>query len=145
MTDELWILVWMAGVASVLALTAWIMFAPQRPSVPPDGPIRFAVKPFKDLEPDPEQLYLGDALARAFVQSLEKYQRFEASVGDGPARFTITGAVRKKGPRLAVTAEVSSDGRRYWTTSFDTKDEDKGSAIDRAAAALAKKMKTAPK
>lgn len=143
MTDELWILVVMAGVILLLALVALIMFAPPAPSVPAEGPIRFAVKPFKDLEPDPEQLYLGDAMARAFVQSLERYDRFEAAVGDAPSRFTVTGTVRKKGTRMAVQTQVSSDGRQYWTYSFDVKDDERATGAARAVDALAKKMKVA--
>jgi TolB-like protein len=145
MTDELWILVVMAGIAALLALIALAMFAPKAPAVPPEGPIRFTVRPFRDLEPQPEHLYLGDAMARSFVQSLERYDRFEASVGDGPARFVVTGSVKKTGPRLGVRAEVSSDGRTYWRQSFDVKEEDRAVATARAVDALARKMKVALK
>jgi TolB-like protein len=145
MSEELWILAIMAGTIVLLALIATIMFAPPAPSVPAEGPIRFSVKPFEDLEPDPGQLFLGDALARGFAQSLERYARVEASTGDAPARFTLSGRVRKKGPRLAVQAVATSNGRRYWSTSFDVKEEDRMKATEKAAAALARKMKVALK
>jgi TolB-like protein len=139
--DELWILIIMAGVILLLGLTALIMFAPPPPSVPPEGPIRFSVKPFQDLEPDPAQLYLGDGLARSIVQSLDRYGRVEASVGDAPSRFLVSGKVRKKGTRLAVQAKVTSDGRAYWAHSFDVKEEDGAAATAKAVDALARKMK----
>jgi TolB-like protein len=145
MPDEIGILLVMAGVIVLLALIALIMFAPQAPSVPKEGPIRFAVKPFTDLEPDPQQLYLGDGIARAFVQALDRYQRFEAAVGDAPSRFQITGTIRKKGPRVMVQTLVSSEGRRYWTHAFDVEEENRAAGAAKAVDALAKKMKVALK
>jgi TolB-like protein len=141
MTDELWILAIMAGTIVILALIAMIMFTPPAPEIPPDGPIRFSVKPFADSEPDPSQLFLGDALAREFTQSLERYARFETPAGDTPARFVVTGRVRKKGTQVTVRAQAEADGRRYWSTSFNVKDEDRTAAIQKAAASLARKMK----
>jgi TolB-like protein len=145
MSDELWILVTMAGMIALLAMVALVMFAPPRPSVPADGPIRIAVKPFEDIEPDPEQIYLGDSLARGFAQSLERYARFEGSVGDGPARFHLTGKVRKKGTRLAVQTQVTSDGRLFWSHAFDVKEDDRATATAKAVDALAHRMKVSLK
>lgn len=143
MDEQLWILASMAGTIAVLALVALVLFTPPRPSVPDEGPILMSVRPFNDLDPDPNQIYLGDGIARDLVSSLHRYERIEAAVGDGAARFVMTGSVKKTGSRIAVQMQVASDGRRYWRTGFDVKAEDLAKAQSKAVDALTRRMKLA--
>jgi TolB-like protein len=145
MIEQAWDLGGMAGAIAVLALVAWIVFTPPRPSIPAEGPVRIAVRPFQDLAPDPEFLHLGDKLAREMVALLQQYDRIEAAVGEEPARFVMEGAVRKTGPRIAMSLEVTSGGRRYWRNAYDTPMKDVPKAQAKAVEALAKAMKLAPK
>jgi TolB-like protein len=141
MSEQLWILVVMGGAALLLAVIALIMFTPPRPSVPAEGPVRFAVRPFKDQLPDPDHMYLGDALARDTALSLMRYERIEAEAGEAPARFVLDGVVRKKDQRLAVQMSVSSDGREYWRKTFETSVDGLQASRDKAIDALAHRMK----
>jgi TolB-like protein len=145
MTEQLWILLMMAGAALLLIAIALILFTPPRPAVPAEGPVRFAVRPFKDQLPDPDHMYLGDALARDTANSLLRYDRIEAEPSDGPARFVLEGIVRKKDKRLAVHMLVTSDGREYWKTAFETGVDDLQAARDKAVDALARRMKLVSK
>lgn len=143
MPDQISILVIMAGVAVLLALIALILFTPPRPAVPTEGPIHIAIAPFKDLEPDPAHTDLGDRMASTCARSLDRYGRAEATVSDAPARFVMRGTVRRKGPRLAARMTVTSDGRYYWSRSFDVKEADAEGATTKAIDALARQMKLA--
>ena len=145
MDEQLWILVGLAGAIAVLSLIALILFTPPRPSVPQEGPIRFSVRPFTDLAPDPQHMYLGDGVARDMVALLENYQRIEATVDEAPARFVLQGAVKRTGPNLSMKIEVTSDGRRYWKGAYDAQMKDVPKAQSKAIAALAKRMKLPPK
>lgn len=143
MDEQLWILAGMAGTILVLALTALVIFTPPRPTVPAEGPILMSVKPFNDLDPDPNQIYLGDGIARDVVSSLHRYERIEAAVSDEQARFVLSGTVRKTGTRIAVQMQVASDGRRYWRNAFEVKAEDLAKAQTKSVDALARRMRLA--
>jgi TolB-like protein len=104
------------------------------------------VKPFSDLEPDPAQVSLGDDIAREFEKSLARYARFDTGPSDGLTPFVLTGQTqKKKGPKRTIRAQVTWDGRQYWSTAFAAKDENRAAATAKAVDALAKKMKVALK
>lgn len=141
MTDQIWILVIMAGIAVLLALVALILFTPPRPAVPSEGPVQISVAPFKDLEPDPANMYMGDNLAAAFVQSLSRYGRIDASVSEEPNRFVAKGDIRKSGQRFAVQVTVTSGGRHFWRRRLTVKETEAAAAVTKAADALARQMR----
>ncbi|HAH09605.1 MAG TPA: hypothetical protein DCL54_15965 [Alphaproteobacteria bacterium] len=139
------ILAAMLGTILVLSLIAWWLFRAPRPKVPDEGPIRIAVRPIRDLQPDPQHLYLGDGMARDLVAALQRYDRVEAHVSEGPARFVLDGSVKITGPRLAMALNVTSYDRQFWKGGGDALLKDVPALQQKTIDSLARTLKVAAK
>ncbi len=103
-----------------------------------------AVLPFVNASPDPENEYLSDGITDELINALAKVDGLRVASrtsvfalkgrpGDVRAigallgaAWVLEGTVRRAGPRLRVTAQLTSteDGRLLWSQTFDRTFED---------------------
>src|SRR5262245_24178211 len=109
------------------------------------GPVRrIAVLPFVNVSPDPDHEYLSDGITDELIDALAKVE--EIHVASRTSVFALKGklqdvraigavlgcsvvlegTVRRAGPRLRVTAQLTStaDGRLLWSQRYDRRADD---------------------
>lgn len=119
-TDEqLWVLAGLGLVALVLTLVVRHLMRGKPEPLPETGPLRLLVRPLKELRPDPNHLYLGNAISREITATLKGFERLEPSLGDALSSLSIDGTVRKTGPRLVIHIRLLSGRHPLWTGTYD--------------------------
>jgi TolB-like protein/DNA-binding winged helix-turn-helix (wHTH) protein len=124
------------SLAAAAALVFWIIAA-QTDAV--RGSPSIAVLPFADLSPGRDQQYLADGIAEEILNVLSRATTLRVIARTSSFSFrgkdadvrriaealgvthVLEGSVRKAGDRIRVTVRLvdASDGRRFWSESYD--------------------------
>jgi adenylate cyclase len=113
--------------------------SPSPVSVPlPDKP-SLAVLPFTNMSTDPEQEFLGDAIAEDVITALSRYPSLFVIARNSSftyksravdvkeigrelgVRYVLEGSLRKSGNRIRVTAQLveAENGKHVWAERYD--------------------------
>jgi TolB-like protein/DNA-binding winged helix-turn-helix (wHTH) protein len=153
---------WMAAAAAVaVTFAALVAVALANPATfGLAHPKSVAVLPFEDLSPDGAERWFAEGLTEEVTSTLARTRDLRVaapgSVGapDGDLRraareagvaHVLTGAVRRSGDRLRVTADLvrASDGAHIWSQSYDRKGGDIISIQEDISVQIARALKTA--
>jgi TolB-like protein len=117
--EQLWILAGLGLLAAVLAYVVRRLMLGRPTPLPAEGPLRLIVRPLKELKPDPNNLYLGDTIARELAAGLKHFDRLDPAVGDARAALSLGGTVRQTGPRVVMTIRLMKGRHPIWTGTYD--------------------------